>query len=543
MALSACIKRVLFIAAVALAAVADVEATAIQPRPAHYKVRANQMRAASKRASSKVNAAYYPNWAIYSPYDFQPTEINAASLTHLFYAFADISTDTGTIELSDTYADVDKEFSGDSKETGDNLYGCLKQLYLIKLAHRNLKTVLSVGGGSYSSHFTFITDSSKRATFVTSAVQMIEDYGFDGIDIDFEFPDTDARGTGLASLMTELRTAFDDLQKKKGDATPYILTAATSAVVNEYTHMKFPEMDAALDFWNLMAYDYTGSWTDTADNQANLYGGTRTGVSTDKAIKDYISRGATASKISLGLPVYGRSFEDTSGLGASYDGVGSGTTEAGIYFYRDLPKSGATLHENTSDVSAYTYDSSKRELVSYDTPSMAKLKAQYVQSKGLAGTFFFDLSTDKKGDDSLVDATADVYGDLDQTQNHISYPSSKWTNIRNNMGQGSGSSSASTTTKSSTASTHKSTSTTRRSSSTTRKSSTSTRRSSTSTSSGSKPTSSSSQCSGVSAWDADTEYDPGQSVTYNGDLWTAKDWSHNDIPGNYADIWTDKGAC
>ena len=64
MALSASIKRVLFIAAVALAAVADVEATAIQPRPAHYKVRANQMRAASKRASSKVNAAYYPNWCV-----------------------------------------------------------------------------------------------------------------------------------------------------------------------------------------------------------------------------------------------------------------------------------------------------------------------------------------------------------------------------------------------------------------------------------------------------------------------------------------------
>ncbi len=102
---------------------------------------------------------------------------------------------------------------------------------------------------------------------------MIEDYGFDGIDIDFEFPDTDSRGSDLASLMTELRTAFDNLQIKKGDATPYILTvrpvlcdgrrtnhtdlgsinqAATSAVVNQYTHMKFPEMDAALDFWNLM---------------------------------------------------------------------------------------------------------------------------------------------------------------------------------------------------------------------------------------------------------------------------------------------------
>ena len=46
------------------------------------------------------------------------------------------------------------------------------------------------------------------------------------------------------------------------------------------------------------------------------------------------------------------------------------------------------------------------------------------------------LSTDKTGDDSLVETTANVYGGLDQTQNHISYPDSKWDNIKNNMGQG-----------------------------------------------------------------------------------------------------------
>ncbi len=66
MPLAASIKRVIFIAAVALAAVADVEATAIQLRPAHYGARTNQMRAASRRASSKVNAAYYPNWCVVS---------------------------------------------------------------------------------------------------------------------------------------------------------------------------------------------------------------------------------------------------------------------------------------------------------------------------------------------------------------------------------------------------------------------------------------------------------------------------------------------
>ena len=79
------------------------------------------------------------------------------------------------------------------------MYGCLKQLYLLKQAnryyfnstsarpsdtlHRNLKVLLSVGGWTYSQdgHFSFITDASKRATFVQDAVQLINDYAFDGL--------------------------------------------------------------------------------------------------------------------------------------------------------------------------------------------------------------------------------------------------------------------------------------------------------------------------------------------------------------------------
>ena len=63
----------------------------------------------------------------------------------------------------------------------------------------------------------------------------------------------------------------------------------------------------------------------------------------------------------------------------------------GTYSNRDLPKSGATLHEDTTDVASYTYDASKREFVSFDTPKIAKIKAQYAQSKGLAGAFFWDV--------------------------------------------------------------------------------------------------------------------------------------------------------
>ena len=59
-------------------------------------------------------------------------------------------------------------------------------MYLLKLAQRNLKVLLSIGGYTYSQegHFDFMTDASARATFVSSAVSMVENFGLDGVDLD-----------------------------------------------------------------------------------------------------------------------------------------------------------------------------------------------------------------------------------------------------------------------------------------------------------------------------------------------------------------------
>ncbi|CDO69059.1 Glycoside Hydrolase Family 18 / Carbohydrate-Binding Module Family 5 protein [Trametes cinnabarina] len=534
MAVPTIVHRLFLLATVALTAFVVVNATQVMHRPEAYKDVPRKFATSEvkpqvihKRAGSKVQAAYFTNWGIYGA-NFQPTDIDPTTLTHIVYAFADVSSDTGAITLTDSYADEQKHFPGDSwDEPGNNLYGCLKQLYLLKLNNRNLKVLLSVGGWTYSQagHFSFVTDATKRATFVTSAVSMIENYGFDGIDIDFEYPNSADLANGFASLLASLRTAFDNLQKQKGDSTPYQLTAAVPAGSDNYEWLEVPQMNAALTYWNLMvrslgfstyleltqsqAYDYAGSWLTWADNQANLYGGARTNVSTDKAVKWYIANGASANKINMGIPLYGRAFEDTTGIGAPFNGIGPGTTEAGIYSYTDLPLAGAQVFENLTDVSSYSYDSAKKELVSYDTPHIVTIKAQYVQSNGLAGSMFWDLSTDKTGAESLVGTTAGVFGSLDQTQNHINYPNSEWDNIRNNMGTSSSSSTTSV--------------------------------GSPTTTPTSQPTGGS--CAGVAAWSASSVYTGGQQATYQGHLWTAKWWTEGDTPGGSAGVWTDNGPC
>jgi chitinase len=155
-----------------------------------------------------------------------------------------------------------------------------------------------------------------------------------------------------------------------------------------------------------MAFDYAGgTFSDYSGYLANVHKGddpNATPFATEPAIQDYIAGGVPPEKIVLGMPLYGRSYANTAGMGEPFDGVGDGSWADGNWDYKDLPRPGATVYNDFDIVGSYGYNNNTNYLVSFDTPEIQAKKADYITSTGLGGGWWWESSSDKTGADSLV---------------------------------------------------------------------------------------------------------------------------------------------
>ncbi|KAK3938709.1 endochitinase 42 [Diplogelasinospora grovesii] len=397
----------------------------------------SQVEVVEKRASGYQNAVYFTNWGIYGR-NYQPAQLPANELSIVLYAFANLQS-SGQVYSSDTYADLQKHYPTDSwNDVGNNVYGCVKQLYLLKKANRNMKVLLSIGGWTYSTNFPAAASTdATRQLFASSAVTLMKDWGFDGIDIDWEYPQNPTDAQNFVLLLQAVRSAMDSYAAQYAPGYHFLLTIASPAGPTNYNTMQLGTMSGIIDYFNLMAYDYDGSWATYSGHQANLYNNpannNSTPFSTDRAISDYIAAGVPSSKIVLGMPIYGRSFEQTLGLGDIFSGVGSGSWENGVWDYKALPKAGAQVIYDAVAGATYSYDPTAQELISFDTADMVTKKVSYLKSKGLGGSMFWEASADRNDSQSLIGTSFNNLGAIDSTTNLLSYPNSQYANMAAGM--------------------------------------------------------------------------------------------------------------
>lgn len=126
-------------------------------------------------------------------------------------------------------------------------------------------------------------------------------------------------------------------------------------------------------------------------------------------IKHYIDAGVPSTMINLGMPLYGRAFTNTAGLGESYEGVGQGTWEKGVYDFKDLPLPGAREYFDSEAYATYSYDNATNMLISYDTVNMALTKVGYIKQKQLGGAMWWEVSGDRNDSGSIITNVSNPY--------------------------------------------------------------------------------------------------------------------------------------
>lgn len=357
-------------------------------------------------AGKKV-VGYFTEWGVYGRnYHVKNIETSgsASKLTHIVYAFG--NTTGGRCSIGDSYADYDKAYTAadsvdgvaDTWDTGA-LRGNFNQLRKLKAMHPGLKVVWSFGGWTWSGGFT--QAAQNPAAFAQSCYDLVEDPRwadvFDGIDVDWEYPNA----CGLV-CDTSGPQAFDKvisaLRSKFGSSA--LVTAAITADGSNGGKIDATDYATAtqkLDWLMPMTYDYFGAFNPTGPTAPHSpltsYAGIpQQGFNSEAAIDKLIGKGIPANKILLGVGLYGRGWTGVSQTapGGSATGAAPGTYEAGIEDYKVLKNRCPA----TGTVAGTAYAKCGSEWWSYDTPQTLTGKMSWAKSKGLGGTFFWELSGD-----------------------------------------------------------------------------------------------------------------------------------------------------
>ena len=123
------------------------------------------------------------------------------------------------------------------------------------------------GGKKYSD---MASSKQSRAAFIASVVAMMEEHGFDGFDLDWEYPGaTDRDGKwadkkNFADLVEELSEEF----APRGWLLSAAVSPASFRVEEGYDVARIARK---LDFINVMTYDLHGSWDNFADHHSPLH--------------------------------------------------------------------------------------------------------------------------------------------------------------------------------------------------------------------------------------------------------------------------------
>jgi len=315
-------------------------------------VDANQVVAPADR----IVLAYVTSWSTVIP--------DPDYLTHINYAFGHVT----------------DSFDGVRIDNEERLIEIVK----LKETAPGLKVMLSIGGWGSGRFSEMATDEKTRTSFAKDCKRVVEQFGLDGIDLDWEYPTSSAGKISSSPMDTEHFTLlFRLIRSEIGNNK--LLTFASSADAN---YVNFKAVEPFVDFVNIMTYDID----QPPLHHAGLFRSAMTGkLSCEESVAAHHNAGVPMNKLVLGIPFYGKG---ARGSGGNYRTLINRTDLTEMW--DDMAKA------------PYMVDHEGNVVTNHENPRSVAEKCKYLLESGMRGAMYWEYSQD---DDNLTMVKA-VYNGL-----------------------------------------------------------------------------------------------------------------------------------
>lgn len=176
-------------------------------------------------------------------------DIPVSKLTHLNVAFGYIDPDFQITNMDGVSSDIYRNIGN------------------VKSRNPDIKILIALGGWTFSdpgpsqSIFpTLVSNAANRAIFIANLLRFLSEYGYDGVDFDWEYPGADDRGgsdqdaANYVLLLKELQAAINST------GVNYLVTFTAPTSYWYLRHFDVKGMEQYVNWINLMSYDLHGVW-------------------------------------------------------------------------------------------------------------------------------------------------------------------------------------------------------------------------------------------------------------------------------------------
>ncbi len=335
---------------------------------------------------------YYPDWFQWT---LPEEDLDFTSLTRINHGFA-YPDGEGELLMSDYFI----------------------QPGLVDAVHNaGAEILLSLGGAWNSLDFSAMaSDEAARSRFITEVAAFCQQHGYDGVDIDWEYPWGNEDRANLTLFVQELRQAFDN-----GGNADWLITLAVPGDDFYGQFIDYTALSPLVDSFSIMTYDYNG-WNDVAGPNAPLYHDPESacnGGSVASSVEYFTGeRGIAPEQLLIGLPFYGK--------GYAADALCGEVEEFTNPYYRWIePRLGNGWEYQWDELSMtpYIIKQDADSLIAFDDSLSLRHKIEYARAEGLRGVMIWALGQDVyQGRQVLLEAINGILGDTSAPEGTPSPP-------------------------------------------------------------------------------------------------------------------------